>query len=271
MGESTLWVEEELERAKRMYESGASLRDVAAEMGISKPTVAKLFRIYGVAVRKRSERNKLRRWTPEVQKVAIDLYRSYKSVHEIGEVLGMSGTTVHKYLSQVIQVRGMGPPIRDPSSRVCIRCKRRRNIATFPRDKSAPLGRGYACSSCNLWTLIEKRYGLTEAAYWALYEAQGRGCALCKSPLPRNRKGVHVDHCSSSRRVRGLTCSRCNNALGHFADDPNLLKAALRYLASCNCVSEKRVAEKERPTPLLQRTLRAAEQDSRCAARAKQT
>ncbi|WP_088962197.1 endonuclease domain-containing protein [Micromonospora purpureochromogenes] len=43
-----------------------------------------------------------------------------------------------------------------------------------------------------------------------------------------------VDHCRSSKRVRGLLCTGCNSALGHFRDSPETLTAALRYLHEAN-------------------------------------
>ncbi|MDQ3814659.1 MAG: endonuclease VII domain-containing protein [Armatimonadota bacterium] len=33
--------------------------------------------------------------------------------------------------------------------------------------------------------------------------------------------------------MRGLLCSSCNQALGLFEDNANLLRAAIRYLAEC--------------------------------------
>jgi hypothetical protein len=32
------------------------------------------------------------------------------------------------------------------------------------------------------------------------------------------------------RKVRGLLCHSCNVALGHFRDNPQIIKNALRYL-----------------------------------------
>jgi hypothetical protein len=64
-----------------------------------------------------------------------------------------------------------------------------------------------------------RRYGLTLADYRALQARQGNACAICR----------HV-----TGRVRGLLCRSCNSALGFYADDPRLLRAALAYLRAAS-------------------------------------
>lgn len=62
--------------------------------------------------------------------------------------------------------------------------------------------------------------------YADLFEKQGGNCALCKESMLR----PVLDHCHTTMEVRGLLCSRCNNGLGQFKDDPALLMLAIRYL-----------------------------------------
>jgi hypothetical protein len=64
-----------------------------------------------------------------------------------------------------------------------------------------------------------------------MLEAQGGRCAICRSDKPGGRGRFAVDHCHSSGRVRGLLCVACNAGLGQFRDDPDLLRAAVAYLA----------------------------------------
>jgi hypothetical protein len=71
-----------------------------------------------------------------------------------------------------------------------------------------------------------RRYGLSLADYRALQERQGHACAICR----RVTRVLCVDHCHVTGRVRGLLCRRCNSALGFYADDQRLLRAALAYL-----------------------------------------
>lgn len=76
------------------------------------------------------------------------------------------------------------------------------------------------------------RFGLTPEDYIQLLESQEGVCAICKSPEPRGRgKHFNVDHDHLTGEVRGLLCHGCNTSLGGFKDDPELLRAAIRYLS----------------------------------------
>jgi hypothetical protein len=79
-------------------------------------------------------------------------------------------------------------------------------------------------------------YGLTPEEYEALREAQGGVCAICKREETRTYKGriraLAVDHDHETGEVRGLLCSDCNQGIGWFRDDPELLQAAIEYLAA---------------------------------------
>lgn len=84
-----------------------------------------------------------------------------------------------------------------------------------------------------------RRYGLTEGAFDALLLSQGDACAICRSNTPGDRRGGwHIDHdhscCptgeSCGKCVRGILCGRCNNMIGFAEDDPEILRAAARYV-----------------------------------------
>lgn len=70
----------------------------------------------------------------------------------------------------------------------------------------------------------------------ALYEKQGRRCAISGIPL-RLEKGEDsgtkyavVDHDHKTGQVRGLLCPRINVAIGIFNDDPELLRKTADYI-----------------------------------------
>jgi hypothetical protein len=71
-----------------------------------------------------------------------------------------------------------------------------------------------------------RRYGLSLADYRALQKRQGNACAICRKVT----RVLCIDHCHVTGRVRGLLCRPCNSALGFYADDQRLLRAALAYL-----------------------------------------
>ncbi|AGK87989.1 endonuclease VII [Mycobacterium phage Severus] len=73
-------------------------------------------------------------------------------------------------------------------------------------------------------------YGITAEQYWAIYEAQGGYCYICRRANGK-RKRLSVDHCHATGVVRGLLCTACNrNVLGHLRDDPEAFERALDYL-----------------------------------------
>lgn len=76
-------------------------------------------------------------------------------------------------------------------------------------------------------------YGLAPADYERLLASQGGACAICHTKDVHRRKGdreFSVDHCHETRSVRGLLCHHCNVGLGHFFDNPDLMRAAAEYL-----------------------------------------
>ncbi|GGG68638.1 recombination endonuclease VII [Kocuria dechangensis] len=84
-----------------------------------------------------------------------------------------------------------------------------------------------------------RQYGITVEQYLELFVLQGGRCATCHTQeAGQIRWSIDHDHsCCPKRRscgrcVRGLLCSPCNFALGHFLDDPATIAAAVGYLAA---------------------------------------
>jgi hypothetical protein len=80
-----------------------------------------------------------------------------------------------------------------------------------------------------------KQLGFTPEDYDRVYAEQGGLCALCGSTGENQRHSnqtsrLHVDHCHSTGKVRGLLCFLCNSALGKFKDSIPTLLAAVEYL-----------------------------------------
>lgn len=74
---------------------------------------------------------------------------------------------------------------------------------------------------------LKANYGITVEAYDALFVAQDGKCAICRGDGTR---ALAVDHCHETGLIRGLLCDSCNNGLGRFRDDADLLLRAAEYL-----------------------------------------
>lgn len=75
--------------------------------------------------------------------------------------------------------------------------------------------------------IIRRQYGLTLDEYRAII---ARGCAICGKHGKTGPGGLALDHCHATGKVRDALCANCNNGLGRFGDDPDLLRAAADYL-----------------------------------------
>ena len=70
-------------------------------------------------------------------------------------------------------------------------------------------------------------YGMTEDDVGALFDSQGRKCAICEVTESRI---WHLDHDHATGHIRGVLCIRCNCGIGYLRDDPELLRKAAAYL-----------------------------------------
>ena len=95
---------------------------------------------------------------------------------------------------------------------------------------------GYAsyCKAClkrrGRRSHIKRNYGITLEELAAKIESQNGLCVIC-----RTRSAVHVDHDHETGKVRGVLCFECNNALGLFKEDVDVLERAMRYLEEAEC------------------------------------
>lgn len=74
---------------------------------------------------------------------------------------------------------------------------------------------------------LKSRYGITSEDYAEMLKSQNSLCLICEEEKP-----LHVDHCHSTGKVRGLLCHSCNNGLGCFKDSSERCLKAADYLRS---------------------------------------
>lgn len=83
---------------------------------------------------------------------------------------------------------------------------------------------------------LRKNFGMEIEDYETLLAAQNGVCAICSEAESFIHKAtgkparLAVDHCHTNGNVRKLLCKACNNGLGLFRDNPELLLKAADYL-----------------------------------------
>lgn len=145
----------------------------------------------------------------------------------------------------------------DLTEKVCTGCKIMKPITDFGYRTISKDGRAYKCKVClaaydkarhigdrkakamaraaawgkknkhkRRFIRLRHAYGITEREYNERYAAQNRRCQICLTPQEK----LCVDHCHTTKSIRGLLCNHCNAAIGHMRDAPDRLRAAAIYL-----------------------------------------
>lgn len=131
----------------------------------------------------------------------------------------------------------------------CNSCLVRKNISEFYKHSGCSDGHRPDCKSCyglknkHIYhrdnrryrnSIYKRLYGITILEYEKLLKNQKNKCAICssKKATPKANRNFFVDHCHKTGKVRGLLCINCNKGLGHFKDNKNALKNAIKYLTN---------------------------------------
>ena len=77
---------------------------------------------------------------------------------------------------------------------------------------------------------LTKNYGIDVEVYEQMFKEQEGKCAICGAAHEDLNRGLFVDHCHSSGKVRGLLCQFCNTLLGMAQDKLEILQKASNYL-----------------------------------------
>jgi hypothetical protein len=82
---------------------------------------------------------------------------------------------------------------------------------------------------------LRKSFDIGLSDFDRMLAEQNGVCAICERPERAERNGkslaLAVDHCHTTKKIRGVLCGNCNKALGKFEDNPDFLRNALVYLS----------------------------------------
>jgi len=116
----------------------------------------------------------------------------------------------------------------------CSRCKQEKpgTPEFFPLHKNKNNGLDSWCRSCRNEYRKHNRFADGIVDFKKANEAKNLiECIICGL-----EKKIVVDHNHVTGEVRGGLCDNCNIGLGHFKDNPELLRLAALYLeGKCEC------------------------------------
>ena len=81
---------------------------------------------------------------------------------------------------------------------------------------------------------LKTKYNLSIPEFEKLKQLQKNECAICARILTK----PHVDHCSKTKKIRGLLCGSCNRGIGLLQHNPQVLFKAIQYLIKAANVSK---------------------------------
>lgn len=138
----------------------------------------------------------------------------------------------------------------------CTKCKETKPVNLFGNHIRHTDGKRFRCKACeavdaatsrqelkikNPEKLLEidraanlkQMYGLSIVDWDMKLEKQQGVCAICKGICCSGRR-LSVDHNHITGKIRDLLCGNCNQGLGKFLDNPELLLKAAGYLRKHN-------------------------------------
>lgn len=138
--------------------------------------------------------------------------------------------------------------------KTCKNCGLEQPLDQYYTHKKTRDGKGSWCKKCliaktaekrkdpvqkALWkeygrrSTLKKRYGITADEYDRMVEDQNGVCAICKTNTYGGRgpgSRLAVDHHHETGKVRALLCSMCNQGIGMFKENVEVMQKALDYL-----------------------------------------
>ena len=102
----------------------------------------------------------------------------------------------------------------------CFSCRKHLPLTDFNKNRSRRDGVQNECKACQAsYRRLRKQHIMPD----------NQRCELCGM-----KDAQHWDHCHNSHEHRGWLCGTCNQGLGNFQDNPDLLQKAITYLTTNN-------------------------------------
>lgn len=145
--------------------------------------------------------------------------------------------------------------IDDAHGRVCTKCNQFKTADSFWKKSEARKDGSVAlrpvCKECGItdklnkyhtengkerqkersFRALMKKYGISPEVYEQERIKQEYSCYLCGEHEDKQpHKRLHVDHCHTTGKYRGLLCNKCNAGLGFFNDNIAVLQKAIEYI-----------------------------------------
>lgn len=122
----------------------------------------------------------------------------------------------------------------DQGNRCCIDCKEFKPLDEYYKTKTGVISTCKKCSHVRAAKYHKSyykyaKYGIDKKLYDEMFANQNGKCAICALDL-NLQKEVHIDHCHTTGKVRGILCGKCNKGLGQFDDNVIYLTNAIKYL-----------------------------------------
>lgn len=118
----------------------------------------------------------------------------------------------------------------------CVTCNKILPIEQFAKYNKLKTGYRTICIECkkkrDRKSVLRFKYNLTFEQFDNMLVKQEYKCKICNYLLDfsfKNKK-VHIDHCHTTGKVRGILCGPCNAGLGMLKENINILKNAITYL-----------------------------------------
>lgn len=92
---------------------------------------------------------------------------------------------------------------------------------------------------------LQRKYGITVEEFNEFVNFCDNKCAICNKeelsihPQSKQLQPLSLDHDHKLGHIRGLLCTKCNQGLGYFKDNIELLQNAITYLNAYKEVIEE--------------------------------